>query len=134
MNETKLNSSDLLVGGLNNATKIVQKLNSKESVMKLHWCNTVIVNLAEKLFLQVSLFEVDFIRRRYSYRNIQEILQEDYQIKIAHTTIFRWAKKHNWEKKFKELQLELLSLENETKTKIKTDKKALTDEKISENI
>ena len=110
MDKTKLNSGDLLTGGLNNATKIIQKIHSKGRVMKLHWGNTVIVNIAKKLYLQ-PIKSWGVYKRKYSYRDIQEILQEDYKTKVAHTTIYRWAKKYNWEKDFQELLLEIKTAE-----------------------
>jgi IS30 family transposase len=74
-----------------------QKIN-KNSTKKIHWGKTIIPNLAK-----IHFFEVDErAKRKYSYREISEILKEKYQVKITPSTLYRWSVKKGWIKEFNE--------------------------------
>jgi len=72
-----------------------QKFN-KNSTKKIHWGKTIVPNIAKGLFFDVY----ENAKRKYSYRDISEILLEKYQVKISPSTLYRWSIKKGWIKEF----------------------------------
>ena len=52
-------------------------------------------SLAEKLFFELDELSMD-TKRKYSYREIAELMYELYDVKIHYSTICRWAHKFGW--------------------------------------
>jgi IS30 family transposase len=77
-----------------------QKLN-KNSTKKIHWGKTIVPSIAKGFFFDVY----ENAKRKYSYRDISEILLEKYQVKISPSTLYRWSKKRGWINEFNEALL-----------------------------
>jgi hypothetical protein len=75
--------------------KMQQKLYKSKRVHKKQWSKMIYPNLAFKFFWQLDPLYYD-VRRRYSYRDISELMLKEYGVKIHYSTICRWAHRLRW--------------------------------------
>jgi hypothetical protein len=73
-----------------------QKLGSQsQRGKKTRWSKLIYPALAERLFFELDELSMD-TKRKYSYREIAELMYELYDAKIHYSTICRWAHKFGW--------------------------------------